>query len=71
MVLFISQKQHPTPLFHAHPAAVAFLGMWKEESKLAVANPVSATCPRGCDVCMPYSPEGQPILMLSDSQQLA
>lgn len=38
--------------------------MWGEESKLAPANPVSANCPCGYDVCMPSSP-GQPIGMLS------
>lgn len=64
------QSYHPTPLFHAQLAALAFLGMWKEESKLSVANPISANCPHGCDVQRPYSP-GQPILMLSDCQQLA
>lgn len=53
------------------PATLAFVGTWEEESKLALANPVSASGPCGCDVCLPYSPEGQSISMLSDGQQLA
>jgi hypothetical protein len=52
-------------LCHTQLVALVFLGVWKEESKLALANPGSASCPCGCDVCPTQPQDSQSVCFLA------